>query len=301
MQEERAKILMVDDEKAYLDVLGGLLRPYYRTIAAKDGEQALQRLKTQPLPDLILLDVTMPGMNGYEVCRAIKDNRVTKDIPIIFITGNSGTEDETRCFEAGAVDYVAKPFRPTVVLARIKNHMELKRRGDMLERLAILDGLTGIPNRRRFDHVISYEWERSLRYQHVLTLIMMDIDFFKLYNDHYGHAGGDTCLKKVAGAISAAMPRTIDLAARYGGEEFACILPETSGKGALAVAERILARVRDLQIPHAQSRVADHVTVSIGVTTMVPNMGQSFPDLIKRADEALYQAKHDGRNRVVAG
>ncbi|MBF0159982.1 MAG: GGDEF domain-containing protein, partial [Magnetococcales bacterium] len=189
----------------------------------------------------------------------------------------------------------------TVVLARIKNHMELKRRGDMLERIAILDGLTGIPNRRRFDQTISYEWERSLRYRHVLTLIMMDIDFFKLYNDRYGHAGGDECLKKVAGAIAAAMPRTVDLAARYGGEEFACILPETDSKGAMAVAERILERVRGLQIPHAQSRVADHVTVSIGVATTVPKANQSFSDLIQQADEALYHAKNDGRNRVVAG
>lgn len=297
-KEEQSKILVVDDEKVNIDVLMSLLRPHYKTIAAKDGEQAFKRLEKEPLPDLILLDVMMPGMDGYEVCSKIKDSITTRDIPVMFITGKADEQDEAKGFEVGAVDYIAKPFSPLIALARVKTHIELKRRGDMLERLAILDGLTGIPNRRRFDQVLHYEWERSVRYGHTFSLILMDIDHFKLYNDHYGHAEGDACLRTVAGAISRAMPRTVDLAARYGGEEFACILPETGGEGGKVVANRILEAVRDLKIPHAKSKTADYVTLSIGIASVTPSIQEKFVDLVEVADKALYQSKHNGRNQV---
>ncbi|MBF0341129.1 MAG: diguanylate cyclase [Magnetococcales bacterium] len=299
-EETRPKVFIVDDETVSIDVLATLLRPDYRVVSAKSGEAALARLDSHALPDLILLDVVMPGMNGYQVCEQLKNSVRTRDIPVIFITSSIAEEDETQGFSVGAVDYIGKPFRPAIVLARVRTHVELKKRGDMLERLAILDGLTSIPNRRRFDQFMEYEWSRSLRYAHPFSLLLMDIDFFKLYNDHYGHAQGDACLRLVAEAISRSMPRTVDLAARYGGEEFACVLPATHEAGATAVAERILQAVRGLQIPHAHSKVADHVTVSIGVASMVPTLQRQPLDLITRADQALYKAKRSGRNRLAS-
>ncbi|MDM8517242.1 diguanylate cyclase [Desulfobacterales bacterium HSG16] len=297
-KEELSKILVVDDEKINIDVLVGLLKPYYRTVVAKDGMQALKRLETQPLPDLILLDIIMPGMNGYEVCIKIKDNPATRDIPVIFITGKHEEDDEARGFWVGAVDYITKPFSPLIALSRVKNHIELKRRGDMLERLAGLDGLTGIPNRRQFDQFLNAEWKRSLRYNRSFSLIFIDIDFFKLFNDHYGHTKGDECLKKVAHSIFNAAPRTEDLTARYGGEEFACILPETGNEGALKVARRIIESVRALKVPHVQSKIADYVTISVGLATASQPLGRAL-NLVSLADKAVYQAKEKGRNQIV--
>jgi len=296
--EKQAKILIVDDEKINLDVLVGLLKPYYRTVASKSGEQAFKRLEIPPLPDLILLDIMMPGMDGYEVCRKLKDDNITRDIPVIFITGKNDEKDEAKGFQAGAVDYITKPFSPLIALARVKTHIELKRRGDMLERLAGLDGLTGIPNRRQFDQFLSDEWKRSVRYNHTISLIIMDIDYFKLYNDHYGHAEGDECLKKVARVISQSMIRSTDLSARYGGEEFACVLPETNYDGAITTAYRIMKSIQKLCIPHEKSHVSDYVTVSIGVASLSPQQKEKTVDLIEMADKALYKAKGNGRNQI---
>lgn len=296
--KEKARILIVDDEKTNLDVLGGLLKPYYRTIVTKNGEQALKRLEKAPLPDLILLDVSMPGRNGYDICSEIKRNILTREIPVIFITSKTEEHNEAQGFNVGAVDYIVKPFSPVVTLARIKTHIELKERGDILKNYAIIDGLTGISNRRRFDEFLEYEWERSGRYQHPISLILLDIDFFKLFNDYYGHAQGDICIKQVARAIVNAMPRSVDLASRYGGEEFACILPETRAEGTLTVAERIRENCRTLEIPHANSKVANFVTLSIGTVTVVPTTKMLMTNLIEMADKALYRAKQSGRNQI---
>jgi diguanylate cyclase (GGDEF)-like protein len=297
-KEKKAKVLIVDDEKINLDVLIGLLKPYYRTVAAKSGEQAFKRLEIPPLPDLILLDIMMPGMDGYGVCRKLKESNLTRDIPVIFITGKNDVQDEAKGFQSGAVDYITKPFSPLIALARVKTHIELKRRGDMLERLAGLDGLTGIPNRRHFDQFLEAEWKRSIRYNHTISLVIMDIDYFKYYNDHYGHTEGDECLKKVATIISKSMIRSTDLSARYGGEEFACVLPETDHEGALTTANRIMKSIQDMEIPHKKSQVADFVTVSIGVASMNPQHNEKALDLIEMADKALYKAKGNGRNQI---
>jgi len=297
-KEIKAKVLIVDDEKINLDVLICLLKPYYRTVAAKSGEQAFKRLEIPPLPDLILLDIMMPGMDGYEVCRKLKDDNATRDIPVIFITGKNDEQDEAKGFQAGAVDYITKPFSPLIALARVKTHIELKRRGDMLERLAGLDGLTGIPNRRHFDQFLTAEWKRSIRYNHSISLIIMDIDYFKLYNDHYGHAEGDECLKKVAKVISQSMIRSTDLTARYGGEEFACVLPETDYAGAITTANRIMKSIRNMGIRHENSHISDSVTVSIGVASINPTKNDKALNLIEMADKALYNAKRNGRNQI---
>ncbi|MBF0611286.1 MAG: PleD family two-component system response regulator [Magnetococcales bacterium] len=300
-QEAFQKILVVDDEKVNLDVLAGLLKNDYRVVLAKDGQQALHRLEQAPLPDLILLDVMMPGMDGYQVCKHIKSNPLTRNIPVIFITALAEEKSQISGFDVGAVDYIIKPFSAPIVLARVRNQLEMKRRGDLLEELAIRDALTGIANRRRFDQFLAYEWERSQRYQRPFSLLLVDVDHFKLYNDHYGHGEGDHCLRQVAEAIARAMPRSIDLACRYGGEEFACLLPETSSPGATKVAERILNHVRALAIPHQASLVENHVTVSIGVATLLPKADMAMKKLVELADQNLYQAKHQGRNRVVCG
>ncbi|MBF0428892.1 MAG: diguanylate cyclase [Magnetococcales bacterium] len=298
-KEERAKIFIIDDEMININILVSFLRPNYRIVSAKSGLQALQRIQSHPLPDLILLDINMPDMSGYEVCEKLKGDIRTRDIPIIFVTSNSSEESETRGFEVGAVDYIVKPYHPSIVMARVKTHIELKRRGDMLERMAVLDGLTAIPNRRRFDQFLDYEWVRSLRYGHSFALLLMDIDYFKLFNDNYGHSEGDDVLRQVAGCIASSMPRTADLAARYGGEEFACILPETNKAGARIAAERVLQAIRALEIPHAFSKSAGHVTLSIGIASIIPTVKQRTLDLITMADQALYQAKQNGRNQAV--
>jgi len=296
---KRAKILVVDDEPVNLDVMAGLLSPHYKVVVAKNGEQALKRLEHPPLPDLVLLDIMMPGMNGYEVCRLIKENPVTSGIPVIFITGKNEEQDEAKGFEAGAVDYIAKPFSPIIGMARVNTHIELKQRGDMLERLAGLDGLTGIPNRRKFDEYLEAEWNRSIRHDNAISLVFLDIDFFKNYNDHYGHAKGDEALRFVGRTIARSVPRPEDLAARYGGEEFACILPQTNEEGAMEVAVRIAEGVRALGIPHAKSTAAPHLTVSIGVVSGVAQVIGGREAFIIQADKALYKAKSLGRDRIV--
>ncbi|MBF0426337.1 MAG: diguanylate cyclase [Magnetococcales bacterium] len=295
---EKPTILIVDDESFNIDVLLNLLGDEYAVIIAKSGEQALKRLEGKTLPDLILLDIMMPGMDGYEVCRRIKEGFRTRHLPVIFITALSNTNEEAEGFEVGAVDYITKPFCPAVVVARVRTHIELKRSRDLLEILAKEDGLTGIANRRRFNEFLDFEWHRAQRKQSTISLTMMDIDFFKPFNDNYGHAAGDDCLRRIGHALRRSMPRSVDLIARYGGEEFSCILPDTDVTGATGVANKLLHAVRELSIPHQYSRVADHVTMSIGVATIVPGAEQGPGLLVDLADRALYLAKAGGKNRV---
>jgi diguanylate cyclase (GGDEF)-like protein len=207
-------------------------------------------------------------------------------------------EDEAKGLELGGIDYLTKPVRPAIVRARVRNHLELSHYRDFLEELSGTDGLTGIANRLRFDEFLMREWRRALRNRMPLSLILLDIDLFKAFNDHYGHLAGDDCLRQVAWVLTEGLRRPADLAARYGGKEFAGLLPETDAKGALWVASQILEKVSGLNIPHASSPVADHVTVSIGVATLIPVVGQSAMDLIWRADVLLQAAKQSGRNQV---
>ena len=181
---------------------------------------------------------------------------------------------------------------------RVRTHVALKKHVEALAKLALLDGLTQLNNRRRFDEMLDYEWSRSLRARHPIALVLMDIDFFKRYNDHYGHANGDECLKDVAHTLAASMKRKADFVARYGGEEFVCILPETEIDGALTAAERMRQSVFDINRPHMASEVADRVTISLGLVTVVPSNKYSSLYLIEKADEELYKSKRSGRNRV---
>ena len=294
----KSTVLIVDDSPENITVLGALLRQECTVRVATSGEKALQIVNSDHPPDLILLDVIMPGMDGYEVCNKIKSNPATKNIPIIFITAKSGEDDEVKGFELGAVDYITKPFSPVVIKARVRTHLELKRYRDLLMNTSYFDGLTGIPNRRRFDEYFSSMWSFSVRESLPLSLIMIDIDNFKMYNDYYGHLEGDICLVKIAQALSGILKRKSDLFARYGGEEFVCLLPDTDHDGALKIARDFQETVLSLQIRHAESAIKKYVTISQGVATVVPDTETSQKSLIVNADEVLFKAKNSGRNEI---
>ena len=297
-QVHRAKILLVDDSTTNLRILGAILSPDYDVLVAISGETALEIARDPEPPDLILLDVQMPGMDGYTACQILKEDDLTRNIPVIFITALDGSQAETKGFELGAVDYITKPYSPPVVRARVGTQVALKQRTDLLETMAFLDGLTGIPNRRQFDRQLEKEWLLMMRRSAPLSLLLIDIDHFKRYNDHYGHGAGDDCLRLVARTIASVIKRPGDLAARYGGEEFAIILPDTDERGASTVAEAARLAVESLKLPHASSPLTDHITISLGVTTDIPRRQGNLHDFVNAADHALYHAKSAGRNRI---
>ncbi len=296
-KKQHPKILIVDDMPANIKVLAQILGNDCEIYSGRNGYEAISMAEAKQ-PDLIILDITMPEMNGFEACKKLKDNPVTRAIPIIFITDLNMEEDEAKGLELGAVDYITRPIRPSVVKARVRNHLELKRYRDYLQEISMKDGLTGIPNRRRLDEYLHQEWRRAQRQTKPISLLMLDIDHFKLYNDNYGHTAGDDCLKKIALAIEESLTRPADLAARFGGEEFACVLPETDQEGAELIAQRVHKSLARLAIPHAYSPIGSFITISIGVTTTVPDQSSSMDQFIKSADEMLYEAKKSGRNQT---
>jgi len=297
---DKSRVLVVDDSSFNITILGEALAEEFEVSVATTGEQALEVASGPEPPDLVLLDIIMPGMDGHEVCRRLKADPATSSIPVIFITSMSEEDDETRGLELGAVDYITKPFSLAIVKARVRAHVELKRQRDILRDLSALDGLTGIPNRRRFDEFLAKEWLRGRRNQSPVSLIMADIDHFKAFNDNYGHAEGDDCLRRVARALMGALKRPTDLVARYGGEEFAVVLPETGAEGARHMGEALRAAVQALNLPHAHSEAAEQVTISVGVATVVPATQSEPEEVIKLADAQLYRAKEGGRNQVCA-
>jgi diguanylate cyclase (GGDEF)-like protein len=298
-RDGKLMILLVDDVPTNIQMLNETLKDGYHLFFATNGRDAL-RIASESLPDLILLDVIMPEMDGYEVCRTLKSDPLMRDIPIIFITAMNQQEDEAIGLELGAVDYITKPFNSTIVKLRIRNQIELKRQRDLLARLSHLDGLTGIPNRRALDEALAREWRRGSRSLRPLSLLMIDIDYFKAYNDSCGHLAGDDCLRAVAQALKIPLGRAADFVGRFGGEEFLAILPETDEVGALIVANEILAAVASLCIPHPASPLEPTVTLSIGIATALAQREDQPDCLLNAADKALYQAKQEGRNRIVA-
>jgi diguanylate cyclase (GGDEF)-like protein len=287
----------VEDDDAIRALIAGVLGPEFDLQVAADAETALVIAAKNP-PDLILLDVGLPDMDGFEACRRFKAHPALSEIPVIFLTSRSSSMDEVDGLEAGGIDYITKPINPPILRARIRNHLELKRNRDALERLARVDGLTGVANRRTFDDLLLREWRRQARTGQPLSVIMIDVDHFKQYNDTYGHGAGDGCLKKVTQAAQDALQRPADIIARYGGEEFVALLPDTALEGALSVAEGIRAAIIALQIAHTGSKAAPHVTVSLGVACMVPQPDKEPAVLLEAADARLYAAKSGGRNCV---
>lgn len=290
-----ARVLIVDDEPANVHVLAEALAGLYDVRFATDAARALELAAAEPV-DLILLDVVMPGMDGFELLRRLKADPATQRIPVIFVTAMDEIDDEERGLLLGAVDYITKPIRPAIVRARVRTHVELKTQRDLLEQRALIDGLTGIPNRRRFDEELDSRWRAAQRSASALSLMLIDVDHFKQFNDNYGHGAGDDCLRRVAAAIAACCNRSGDLAARYGGEEFAVILPGVAPEPQL---RRLLQSIRGLGIAHRASSAADVVTASVGVVEVVPQPGSHARQALEQADKMLYAAKQEGRNRCV--
>jgi diguanylate cyclase (GGDEF)-like protein len=296
----RARILIVDDQQMNVELLTDILKDHYDLAIASDGERAIEICERRP-PDLVLLDVQMPGMDGYETCRRLKANPATREIPVIFVTARDSMEDQVKGLDAGAVDFITKPVHAPIVRARTRTHILLKQHADRLRELALTDTLTGVANRRSFDERLRSEWRRCQRSRSPIALVMIDVDHFKLYNDTYGHQAGDQCLQQICTAMKSSLRRPGDLLARYGGEEFACLLPETPLGQAMRKAEELGDAVQRLAIPHEKSAAANVVTISLGVAALVPGMDSHARDLVKLADQMLYQAKHAGRNRTIGG
>lgn len=307
-------LLMVDEMSENTRVWFNFFTTHqFKVLIAQSGETALQ-LAEYKMPNLILLEAILPDMDGFEICRRLKTNLNTKDIPIIFVTSITDTPSKIKAFKLGAIDYVTKPVHQEEMLVRIKNHLSiynlqqelrtkeraLRKANQALQYLARLDELTQIANRRQFNECFVQEWRRLKRDHLPLSLIMCDIDYFKLYNDTYGHPVGDECLRKIAKMIDQIVKRPADLVARYGGEEFAAILPNTTIEGAFHVANTIQTELEKLRIVHNQSAVNEYVTLSIGIASVVPSSEWSPEALVRVADIALYEAKAAGRNRTMA-
>ncbi|MCC3503841.1 MAG: diguanylate cyclase [Oscillatoriales cyanobacterium] len=311
-------LLVVEDNYSLLAYLQTLLSPYYRVAVAMDGVEGLEKAKSLQ-PNLILSDQIMPRQNGLDLLKEIRNTPELSSTPVIFLTARSGMEARIESLDAGADDYISKPFDERELLARVRNLLrthaaeqqltvlnrqlqqqkrQLETVNRALQYLATYDSLTEVRNRRFFNDYMDAEWRRLAREEAPLSLIMCDIDYFKLYNDTYGHQPGDECLRQVAQVLQCSVKRSADLVARYGGEEFAVVLPNTDIEGAACVAERIAQQVRGLQIPHAQSGVSEYVTLSLGVACCIPAPMSQPATLIAIADESLYRAKAAGRDRV---
>lgn len=309
------KILIVEDCTYSMLLIKNILNKggYYDIVSTMSAEEAIGYLgigkegikSTKTDVDLIMMDIMMGGMDGLEAVRIIKNADHLKNIPIIMVTAKNDNDNLQAAFEIGAIDYVTKPINRIELISRVKSVLKLKYEMDermvlmrQLEQLTIVDGLTGISNRRHFDSSLNKEWRIACREKKMLSLILIDIDFFKKYNDHYGHQAGDQALIKVASTISKVTHRGGDLAARYGGEEFVLILPDINIENAMKMGEKVSNLVFAQNIPHCESTVSDRITLSLGVATVTPTVDKEMRYLIRLADQALYKAKNDGRNMV---
>ncbi|MEY4717614.1 MAG: hypothetical protein RL563_232 [Pseudomonadota bacterium] len=315
----KSTILIVDDQPENIHLLAHALDDHYNIQFALSGLAAIEVLNKHR-PDLILLDVIMPEMDGYEFCKQLKNRPDTADIPIIFITARQDEASESLALMTGGVDFIHKPVNPDVLLARVHTHIQLKKQLDLLRQLSTIDPLTGLANRRQFFERFNAEWTRMMRNESMVTVMMIDVDYFKAYNDHYGHVAGDDCLSRVGQTVAATLSRAGDLVGRYGGEEFIVYMADTGLEQAVLAAEKVRQHVEALAIPNqgvAETKT-NVVTVSIGVAAAYPRYKQnslqseSLPNdreqiqkaeinaLIEAADQALYQSKSLGRNRVTA-
>lgn len=327
LEHSKGNILLVDDTPDNLRLLSNMLsRQGYEVRSVINGQMALMGVRAEP-PDLILLDINMPQMNGYEVCQQLKGDEQTADIPVIFISALDDVIDKVRAFTIGGVDYITKPFQLEEVLARVENQLTLRRlqrllkakneqlqreieehqrvemalqaANEKLKHLAITDELTQVVNRRFFYQYLQQQWAILAEAKQPLSLILCDVDHFKSFNDTYGHLAGDECLRQIAQAIRSTLKRGPDLVGRYGGEEFILLLPYTDATGAFEVATEVLAAIQALKIKHEYTSETGYVTVSLGVSTVIPDHTENPENLIKVADTALYAAKAQGRNCVM--
>lgn len=318
LQSYRITVLLIDDQPMISEAVRRALKDE-EDIDFHYCQQPTNAIKmaTEIRPTIILQDLVMPEIDGLMMVRFFRVNPETAQIPIIVLSVKEEAAVKSEAFSVGANDYLVKLPDKVELIARIRYHSRAyitqKQRDEAfqalqesqerlasanrtLQKLSSLDGLTGISNRRRFDEVLKQEWQRAKRHGTTISLILMDIDFFKLYNDHYGHQGGDDCLKKVARVLENSLRRESDMVARYGGEEFVVILPETDDAGAMSVAEAMRSKLQEQKIPHQKSKVNEYVSISLGVATTIPPRDGEPESLIAAADQALYKAKEEGRN-----
>jgi diguanylate cyclase (GGDEF)-like protein len=299
-KQPRYTILIVDDEVSVLTMLNRVLSDEYDIITAKSGIEAL-RLAEEARPDLILLDMLLPDLDGYNVIVQLKSNTLTTGIPVIFITGIDSGADEEKSFLLGATDYIIKPLKPAPVQARIRYHLKIVNQLKALEGISLTDPLTGLPNKRSFEDRLEMEWRRAVREQKPISYLISDIDNFKTFNDTYTQERGDTFLRTVAGVFILWTKRPADHPARLGGEEFGVLLPDTDEKAALTIAEGIRQDVEVLRIPVKDGEKNKPVTISIGACSNIPQRDDPIIDFVTRANGALYESKKAGRNRVFFG
>jgi diguanylate cyclase (GGDEF)-like protein len=290
--------LAVDDSYTSLEDLSVHLGDRHEVVEVKSGHDCVQfcRLRT---PDLVLLDVEMPGMNGFDTIRMVKAIPEMQMVPVIFLTSSTDQETESRGFEEGAADFIAKPCNPVVLRARVETHLKVREQYQTIRKLSMLDPLTAIPNRRYFYERLEAEWFRMAREKQPLSFLMMDIDHFKTYNDTYGHSQGDEALKAVATVLRSTLKRAADFVVRMGGEEFGALLPSTDLEGARAVAETLRRNVEDLRVPliEGNTHEAPPISISLGIASVVPDPLVPYDRIIQAADHKLYDAKNKGRNR----
>jgi len=295
--KKKHTILIIDDSPLTVKILEDMLKTDYNILISFYGADGLEIAKREN-PDLIILDVLMAPMDGYETCKRLKEDKNTNGIPVIFISGLSEMEDEKKGLEIGAIDYITKPFSEPIIKARVKNHLELKNSRYILAEFCCLDGLTGIYNRRYFDIMVEHEWKNAIINKTSLSIMLLDIDKFKVYNDTYGHLEGDECLRIVAKCIKDSMLKSDYIAARFGGEEFMCLMPNTDLFSALENANNIYDKLKQIKIPFEHSPVDSIVTLSAGVGTISPSEAFILTNFLKEVDDFMYEAKKAGRNQI---
>ncbi|MBU2972468.1 diguanylate cyclase [Pseudoalteromonas sp. C2R02] len=294
----KQKVLIIDDEKTNLKILSGILKGEVEVILAKDGETGFCKAK-ELLPDLILLDVIMPKLTGFEVIEKLKNEASTSNIPVIFVTGQLDVQQEEKGLELGACDYIQKPFHVEILKARVRLHLRMAKQRDLLEKLANIDPLTSVANRRLYDQTFDSLWGKAIKQRQIFSLVVIDIDDFKKYNDFFGHAAGDRALEKVATAIAENLSSSNDFLARYGGEEFVALLPNTLACDAIKNMNICLEAVANLKINHDPSAEHEFLTVSLGGVSYLPIVESCQDTLFKIADDMLFKAKVNGKNQVV--
>lgn len=294
----KQSVLIIDDSVVNINTLNLILKEDYRIYVSKNGKDGIeQAISLQP--SIILLDIVMPEMDGFQVLEILSKNPLIENTPIMIISSLSDEKKEERGLQLGAVDYITKPFNPSVIKAKVKNHIELFLYRKTIENIAMLDGLTGIPNRRSYDFQVQSWWRQAQKEKKNISIAILDIDCFKEYNDNYGHMQGDIVLKRVAKKLEESLPSTNAYVARYGGEEFAVILYDYLEEQAIHILENVRNAIEEMKIPHIHSRAKKVITVSIGGKTLIPEEQDELQQFVEAVDRRLYRAKGRGRDNVI--
>ncbi|MDR0731764.1 MAG: diguanylate cyclase [Treponema sp.] len=295
--QSQSAILVVTDEKSIHEDLARILQNEHHLEFSAGSKDVIETILERK-PDLVLLDLWLGNIDSFELLSQLKEIDETRDIPVILLTSNASVEDEEKGLRLGAVDYLTRPFHNAIVTARIRIQLDLIKHIRTIERLGMIDALTDIPNRRFFDMRIKEEWRRACRHKSHISILMLDVDKFKNYNDTYGHPQGDRLLKFIGKILMDNLHRPSDMAARLGGEEFAVLLGDTDTAGAVKVAEAIRRGIEQGIVPTPEGEPTS-ITISTGISSIIPSTDGDYMELIQQADKHLYTAKENGRNRIV--